>query len=77
MTDLHFANFIDAIRTGAKLTQPIASGNITVTILQLSNIAWEVQRELKLNSKDGRILNDAEAMRLWGRKYEPGWAPHL
>jgi hypothetical protein len=41
MTNLHFANFITATRTGEKLTQPIESGNITVTTLQLSNIAWE------------------------------------
>lgn len=77
MTNLHFANFIAAIQTGKKLTQPIESGNITVTTLQLSNIAWEVQRELKLNPQDAHILNDPEAMKLWGRKYEPGWAPHL
>lgn len=77
MTDLHFANFIAAIRTGAKLTQPIESGNITVTMLQLSNIAWEVQRELKLNPKDAHIIGDADAMKFWGRKYEKGWAPHL
>ncbi len=77
MTDLHFANFIAAVRGKAKLTQPIESGNITVTMLQLSNIAWEVQRELKLNPKDAHILNDSQAMKFWGREYEKGWAPHL
>ncbi len=77
MTDLHFANFIAAVRTGAKLTQPIESGNITVTMLQLSNIAWEVQRELKLNPKDAHIVDDPEAMKHWGRDYEKGWAPHV
>jgi predicted dehydrogenase len=77
MTDLHFANFIAAIRTGEKLNQPIESGNISVTMLQLANIAWEAQRELKLNPKNGHILNDTEAMKGWGREYEKGWAPHL
>lgn len=77
MTDLHFANFIAAIRTGEKLNQPIESGNISVTMLQLSNIAWEMQRELKLNPANGHILNDPAAMKLWGREYEKGWAPHL
>jgi predicted dehydrogenase len=77
MTDLHFANFIAAIRTGAKLTQPVESGNITVTMLQLSNIAWEVQRELKLDPKDTHILDDPKAMKHWGREYQKGWAPHL
>lgn len=77
MTDAHFANFIAAIRTGEKLNQPIESGNISVTMLQLANIAWENQRELKLNPKNGHILNDAAAMKGWGREYEKGWAPHL
>ena len=77
MTDRHFANFIAAIQTGEKLNQPIESGNVTVTMLQLSNIAWEVQRGLKLDPKSGHILNDAEAMKLWGREYQKGWAPRI
>jgi hypothetical protein len=48
-----------------------------VTMLQLSNIAWEVNRELHLDTKDGRIQNDPEAMKMWGREYEKGWAPHV
>jgi predicted dehydrogenase len=75
MTDLHFANFIAAIRTGEKLNAPISVGNISVTTMQLSNIAWEVNRELKLDTANGRIVGDAEAMTKWGRKYEKGWAP--
>jgi predicted dehydrogenase len=77
MTDLHFTNFIAAVRTGEKLTQPIESGNVSVTVLQLANIAWEVQRALKLDPKNGHILDDTEAMKSWGREYEPGWAPHV
>ena len=77
MTDAHFANFIAAIRKGEKLNAPIDVGNVAVTMLQLSNIAWEVNRELLLDTKDGRIQNDPEAMKLWGREYEKGWAPHL
>ncbi len=77
MTDLHFTNFIAGIRKGEKLNAPIAVGNIAVTMLQLSNIAWEVRRELHLDSKDGTIQNDAEAMKLWSREYEPGWAPRV
>jgi predicted dehydrogenase len=77
MTDLHFANFIAAIRKGEKLNAPIAVGNVAVTMLQLSNVAWETNRELQLDTKDGKIQNDAQAMKLWGREYEKGWAPHL
>jgi predicted dehydrogenase len=77
MTDAHFANFIAGIRKGEKLNAPIDVGNVSVTILQLSNIAWEVGHELHLDPKDGKIQNDADATKLWGREYEPGWAPTL
>ena len=77
MTDAHFANFIAGIQKGEKLNAPIAVGNVAVTMLQLSNIAWEVNRELRLDTKDGKIQGDPEAMKMWGREYEPSWAPHL
>jgi len=77
MTVAHFANFIAAIRRGDKLTSPVSIGNVAVTMLQLSNIAWEVNRELRIDATDGKIQNDAEAMTMWGREYEKGWAPHL
>jgi len=77
MTDAHFKNFIEAIRNGEKLNAPIAVGNVSVTMLQLSNIAWEVNRELLLDTQDGKIQSDAQAMKMWGREYEKGWAPHI
>lgn len=77
MTDAHFANFIAGIRTGEKLNAPINVGNVAVTMLQLANVAWEVNRELHLDPTDGKIKNDPEAMKLWGRTYEKGWEPHL
>ena len=77
MTDLHFTNFIAAIRTGVPLHAPIAVGNVAVTMLQLSNIAWERNRELKLDPASGQIVNDPEAMKGWSRVYENGWEPRL
>ena len=53
------------------------TGNVAVTMLQLSNVAWQMKRELKLDRADGKIQGDPEAMKLWGREYEPGWAPTL
>jgi predicted dehydrogenase len=78
MTDLHFGNFIAGIRKGEKLNAPVAVGNVAVTMLQLSNVAWETNRELQLDTADAKIQNDAQAMtKYWGREYEKGWAPHL
>ena len=77
MTDAHFENFIAGIRKGNKLNAPISVGNVAVTMLQLSNLAWDVNRELHLDPKNGHIQGDPEAMKMWGREYEKGWAPRL
>lgn len=77
MTDAHFANFIAGIRRGEKLTAPVSDGNIAVTMLQLSNIAWEGNRKLHLDTKDGRIQGNPEAMKMWGHHYKSGWAASL
>jgi predicted dehydrogenase len=77
MTDAHFANFIAGITKGETLNAPIAVGNVSVTTMQLSNIAWEVSRELAIDTADGKVKGDAEAMKYWGREYEKGWAPRI
>lgn len=73
MTDAHFANFIAAIHGQEKLHSPIEVANVTVTMLLLSNIAWFVDRRLHLNTENAHILDDPEAMKYWGRSYQPGW----
>ncbi len=77
MTDLHFANFIAAIRKGEKLNAPVSVGNVAVTMLQLSNVSWELNRTLDLDPTDAKVQHDPAAMKLWDREYEMGWAPHL
>lgn len=77
MTDAHFANFIAGIRKGEKLNAPISVGNVAVTMLQISNIAWEVNRELQTDPRNGQVQGDPAAMKMWGREYEKGWEPHL
>jgi hypothetical protein len=77
MTDAHFANLIAGIRTGEKLHAPVAVGNVAVTMLQLSNIAWEVNHELHLDPENGKIKNDPKAAALWDREYEKGWEPRI
>lgn len=72
---LHFQNFVGAIRNGERLNSPIEEGNKSVTMLQLGNIAWRVGRELHCDPANGHILKDSQAMKLWRRDYERGWAP--
>jgi predicted dehydrogenase len=73
MTTRHFENLINGIRDGEKLRAPVQEGNISVTMLQLSNVAWKVNRTLHLDSKTAHILGDDKAMQLWRREYEQGW----
>jgi hypothetical protein len=77
MTDAHFQNLINAIRNGEELHSPINEGNVSVTMLLLSNIAWKVKRTLNLNPTNGHILNDRDAGALWQREYEKGWEPAI
>jgi predicted dehydrogenase len=77
MTDLHFANFIAGVRKGEKLNAPVAIGNVAVTMLQLSNIAWEMKRDLVINPTNAMIVNDPQAMKGWNRDYEKGWEPKV
>lgn len=77
MTTRHFGNLINAIRDGEKLRSPIEVGNISVTMLLLSNIAWKMNRALRLDKQNGHILDDPEAMKMWGREYEKGWEPKV
>ena len=78
MTDAHFKNFIDGVTRGEKLHSSVEVGNVAVTMLQLANVAWEVQRELKLDpGNGGKIVGDPEAMQCWGREYEKGWEPKV
>ncbi|MFC1569165.1 Gfo/Idh/MocA family protein [bacterium] len=77
MTDAHFQNLINGILMGEKINAPIEEGNVSATMLLLSNIAWKVGRNLKLNPSNGHIQEDKEAKTLWSRKYESGWEPKI
>jgi len=72
---LHFANFIDCVRSGNRPNSPIEEGHKSVTLLHLGNIAWRVGRELHCDPANGHIQNDKPAMKFWSREYEKGWAP--
>ena len=77
LTELHMANFVDAVRTGAKLNAPIEDGAKTGLLCHLGTIAQQTGRKLRVDPKTGHILGDADAMKRWGRTYEPGWTPKV
>jgi predicted dehydrogenase len=75
LDQLHFQNFVEAMRTGKRPNSPIEEGHKSVTLLHLGNIAWRVGHELHCDPANGHIQKDAEASKLWRREYERGWAP--
>ena len=70
---LHVKNFIGAIKDGETQNSPIEEGHISTLLCHLGNISQKVGKKLELDVSNGRILNDEEAMKEWGREYEQGW----
>ena len=71
----HFQNFVDAIRGTTKITSPIDEGHKSILLCHLANIAHRTGRTLNCDPKNGKILNDPDAMKLWRREYAKGWEP--
>ncbi|SOD92495.1 Gfo/Idh/MocA family protein [Spirosoma fluviale] len=77
MDSLHVADFLDAIKNNRRPNCDVELGYKSVVAMQLGNIAWRVGRDLKIDPKNGHILDDKEAQKLWGREYEKGWEPKV
>lgn len=73
----HVANFLDGIRGTARPNAEIETGHKSTLLCLLGSIAHRTGRTLHCDPKNGRILDDREAMALWGREYEPGWEPKV
>jgi predicted dehydrogenase len=69
----HIENFLNAIREGEQVRSDILGGHQSVLLCQLGNIAYRTRTALEVDPENGHILNNASAMKLWGREYEPGW----
>jgi predicted dehydrogenase len=77
MDNLHVMDFLDAIRNRRRSNCDIELGYKSVVAMQLGNISWRVGRDLKIDPKNGHILGDTDAQKLWGREYEKGWEPSI
>jgi predicted dehydrogenase len=75
MDSLHVADFLHAIRNNRRPNCDVETGHKSIIGMQLGNISWRVGRDLHIDPKNGHIINDKEAQKLWSRSYEPGWEP--
>ena len=69
----HFANFLDCLETGKAPNSIYSECRKSVLLCHLGNISYRVGRALDCDPTNGHVKNDAEAMKLWNRAYEPGW----
>ena len=74
---LHIQNMFKAIKDGGSLNADIDSGHKSTLLVQLGNIAQRTGRSLNIDTKNGHILNDPDAEKLWSRSYEEGWEMKL
>jgi predicted dehydrogenase len=73
----HIANFLAACRGQAKLNSEIEGGHKSTLLCHLGNIAHRTGRTLRCDPKDGKIIDDKEAMTFWKREYAKGWEPAI
>ena len=73
----HFANFADAIRSGAKLNAEIVEGQKATLLCHLGNIAWRTGQTVDFDAAKGAIKNGRKAAALWRREYRKGWEPKV
>jgi len=73
----HIQNMFDSIKNGTQLNADIDSGHKSTLLVQLGNISQRVGQSLDIDSKNGHILDNANAQKLWSRTYEPGWEMKL
>jgi predicted dehydrogenase len=75
----HIEDFLSAVREDRRtgLNCGIDDACKSTMLCHLGNISQRVGRALHCDAANGHIQNDAEAMALWTRDYEPGWEPKV
>ncbi len=75
---IHIQNFFSAIKDGSSLNSDIIGGHQSTLLVQLGNIAQRTGQSLQIDPKNGRIVNNKEAMnKYWSREYQKGWEPRV
>lgn len=75
LTDYHIDNFLSAIRMDTPLNSPVDVANYSNHLCHLGNMAQFAGKTLEVDASNGKVTNDMNAMKSWGREYENGWAP--
>lgn len=71
----HQKSFLNAIRNGGTPNAEIEEGYKSTLLTLLGNISYRTGRAINVDPKNGHIIGDADAQKLWGREYRKGWEP--
>jgi predicted dehydrogenase len=77
LTEKHFMNTMESIRGKEIAHAPVSKGVKANALCLLGNIAQKLGRTLKIDTTNGKILDDKEADKMSSREYESGWEPEL
>ncbi|MCP4887814.1 Gfo/Idh/MocA family oxidoreductase [Rubripirellula sp.] len=73
----HFADFLDAVRTGRLPNADIEKAHQSTLLCHLGNIAYRTDSVLHTDPSNGHIQHNPDAEAMWGREYAPGWEPKV
>ncbi len=73
----HIENFLQAVRGNAKPNSEIATGQTSVLLCHLGNIAYRTGHTLRFDPRNRKIVGDKDADKLWSREYRKGWEPKV
>ena len=71
----HFADFLDATRTGRLPNADIEKAHQSTLLCHLGNIAYRTRSVIETDAANGHIRNHKDAEAMWSKDYAPGWKP--
>lgn len=77
VSNAHVYNFFEAVRGKQSQNSTIEDGARSTLLCHLANISYRTGKSLVCNPENGHILNSKEAVKLWSREYEKGYAPSI
>ena len=73
----HFADFLDAIRSGRRPNADIEKAHQSTLLCHLGNMAYRTSSVVHTNPENGHVINNEAAQSLWSREYADGWEPRV
>jgi hypothetical protein len=74
VSDNHYRNFIDAVKSRRDPIEPVEIGHRTASICHLGNIAMQLKRKIAWSPEAQRCPTDPQAAALLKRPYRAPWS---